>query len=141
MNSTSSSIPTGSNNGMNNSSTSSGNSNNNVIWNGNGSGGGGVLLFEQIVEYRFRHSTQGVLFVLFGNGDASFYPVNEQTKGTSPVSAATMLTTEGRSEGVGRKLKTGALHFYYYLIFFYRRRFKWYPLQCSTPIDNFSREQ
>jgi hypothetical protein len=44
---------------------------------------GRALLFEHLPTIRFRQSVQGVLFVVFANGDAFFYPLNEQTKGNT----------------------------------------------------------
>ncbi len=77
-------------------------------------GFGCVVFFEHVSDYKFRQSTQGILFIIFANGETFFYPLNDQTKGTSPVAAAKMLTTEGSA---GRKLRAGTQkHFSHILI-------------------------
>ena len=54
---------------------------------------GKTLLFEHLPYIRFGGSMQGVLFLIFANGDAYFYPLNDKTKGDSPTSAR-MITLE-----------------------------------------------
>ncbi|ELR23589.1 MYND finger domain containing protein [Acanthamoeba castellanii str. Neff] len=57
------------------------------------SGKGKTLLFEHLPYIRFGGSIQGVLFLVFANGEAYFYPLNDKTKGDSPNSAK-MITLE-----------------------------------------------
>ncbi|KAL6057154.1 MYND finger domain containing protein [Balamuthia mandrillaris] len=57
---------------------------------------GRTLLFEHLPYIRFGGSMQGVLFLVFANGEAYFYPLNEKTKGDAP-SAARMITLEPSS--------------------------------------------
>lgn len=54
---------------------------------------GKTLLFEHLPYIRFGGSMQGVLFLIFANGEAYFYPLNDKTKGDSP-NAAKMITLE-----------------------------------------------
>jgi hypothetical protein len=67
-----------------------------------------LLLLEHLPDIKYRQSMQGVLFLVFSNGEAFFYPLNEQTKGTSPQTAK-MLTTDSSSQSkkLARATATG----------------------------------
>lgn len=45
---------------------------------------GRALLLEHLPHIQYKQSAQGVLLIIFSNGDAFFYPLNEHTKGNSP---------------------------------------------------------
>lgn len=51
---------------------------------------GRALLLEHIPQLRFLHSSQGVLLIIYQNGEACFFPVNEHPK--NPTSSVKMLT-------------------------------------------------
>lgn len=51
---------------------------------------GRALLLEHIAQLRFLHSSQGVLLIIYQNGDACFFPVNDQSK--TPTSSVKLLT-------------------------------------------------
>lgn len=55
---------------------------------------GTALLFEHLPDIKFRHCVQGVLFAIFSNGEAFFYPISDQTKGHITSTSAKMLTQE-----------------------------------------------
>ncbi len=64
-----------------------------------GTGLGRALLLEHLPDIKYRHSVQGVLFMIFANGEAFFYPLNDQTKGTTSPTTAKLLTNESSSGG------------------------------------------
>lgn len=57
---------------------------------------GRALLLEHLPDIKFRQSIQGVLFIVFSNGEAFFYPLNDQSKGNHPGTSnpARLLTLE-----------------------------------------------
>lgn len=59
---------------------------------------GRALLFEHLPFVRYKQSAQGVLFVIFSNGDAYFYPLNDQTKGDYVSGNKMPLTKEAPSK-------------------------------------------
>eukprot|EP01119_Soliformovum_irregulare_P025214 TRINITY_DN9277_c0_g1_i1.p1 TRINITY_DN9277_c0_g1~~TRINITY_DN9277_c0_g1_i1.p1 ORF type:complete len:607 (-),score=108.70 TRINITY_DN9277_c0_g1_i1:33-1853(-) len=75
------------------------------------------LLLEHIPHIRYKHSTSGVLCIIFGNGEIFFYPLNDQTKGNS---SAKLLTSEmGRKIGKTEPIKATSME---------------KPISSSTPI-------
>jgi len=63
---------------------------------------GKALFLEHLPYIHFAGSVQGVLFLVFANGEAFFYPLNDKTKGGDPhtSSSARLITLEHS----GRKL-------------------------------------
>lgn len=75
---------------------------------------GRALLMEHLPDIRFRQSAQGVLFIIFSNGDAYFYPLNEQTKGNTVSGNRMALTKDGPTKKKSGSANLGMNHTFYW---------------------------
>ncbi len=51
---------------------------------------GRALMLEHLPHVRYLHSSQGVLLIIYQNGDACFFPINDQSK--NPTASVKLLT-------------------------------------------------